>query len=39
LGITVDTFFALGAWKKAEKLNETLAERLQQGTSPAAMAC
>jgi peroxiredoxin len=24
LGITVDTFFALGAWKKAEKLNETL---------------
>ena len=24
LGITVDTFFALGAWRKAEKLNETL---------------
>jgi peroxiredoxin len=24
LGITVDTFFALGAWKKAEKLSETL---------------
>ena len=22
LGITVDTFFALGAWRKAEKLNE-----------------
>ena len=24
LGVTVDTFFALGAWKKAENLNETL---------------
>ena len=24
LGVTVDTFFALGAWKKAEKLNQTL---------------
>ena len=24
LGVTVDTFFALGAWKKAEKLSETL---------------
>ena len=24
LGITVDTFFALGAWRKAEQLNETL---------------
>ncbi len=24
LGITVDTFFALGAWKKAENLSETL---------------
>lgn len=24
IGVTVDTFFALGAWKKAEKLNQTL---------------
>ena len=24
LGVTVDTFFALGAWRKAEKLTETL---------------